>query len=59
MITDIGKATIVKFDYQNPPKNFKITRFNWILKKMYRNCYYKIMLKNTLSLNNLFTRIFL
>ncbi len=59
VITDIGKATIVKFDYQNPPRDFKITRLNWLLKKMYRSYYYKVMLKNPFSLNNLFTRIFL
>lgn len=59
VITDIGKATVVKFNYENPPGNFKITRFNWLLKKMYRGYYYKIMLKNPFGLNNFFTRLFL
>ena len=55
--TGIGKAVILKFDYNNPPRNLKETRFNWMLKKMYRWYYFNIALKDKFKLNSLFLKI--
>ncbi len=54
----IGKAGIIRFDYENEPKPLKESRFNWILKKMYRRYYFSIALKNPLGLNTLFLKLF-